>query len=241
MKIALTVNGLTIDAFFTDEEVELVHLPLLRLLAQKQQQKGGRLVVFLAAPPGSGKSTLTAFWQHLSAQHDELPALQTLPMDGFHRPNSWLDAQGLRSKKGMPETFDRQQLELALASLDQPRPFWPTYDRVLHDPVPNAIEVTAPVTIVEGNWLLLDDPGWRDLARHSDLTLFIQAPAQQLRARLIERKMRGGSSLEQASTFYQQTDGPNVDRVLQHSLPATITLQWDNGGLRCSEESLTGG
>lgn len=99
MKIALTVNGLTIDAFFTDEEVEQVHLPLLRLLAQKQQQKGARLVVFLAAPPGSGKSTLTAFWQHLSAQCDELPALQTLPMDGFHRPNSWLDAQGLRSKK----------------------------------------------------------------------------------------------------------------------------------------------
>ncbi|NYA42019.1 hypothetical protein HZI31_01720 [Serratia fonticola] len=53
--------------------------------------------------------------------------------------------------------------------------------------------------------------------------------------------MRGGSSLEQVGTFYQQTDGPNVDRILQHSLPATITLRWDNGGLRCSEELLTGG
>jgi pantothenate kinase len=241
MKVALTVNGLEIDAFFADEEIEQVHLPLLRLLAQKQQQKGARLVVFLAAPPGSGKSTLTAFWQHLSALHDELPELQTLPMDGFHRPNSWLDAQGLRGKKGMPETFDRQQLELALVSLDQPRPFWPTYDRVLHDPVPNAIEVSAPVTIVEGNWLLLDEPGWCDLARHSDLTLFIQAPAQQLQARLIERKMRGGSSLAQASTFYQQTDGPNVEKVLQHSLPATITLQWDNGGLHCAQKLFLGG
>ncbi|MGF6191985.1 hypothetical protein [Serratia sp. 2723] len=47
------------------------------------------------------------------------------------QPESQLDAQGLRSKKGMPETFDRQQFELALASLDQPRPSWPTYDRVL--------------------------------------------------------------------------------------------------------------
>lgn len=241
MKIALTVNGLAIDAMFADEEVQQLHLPLLRLLAQKQQQKGGRLVVFLAAPPGSGKSTLTAFWQHLSALHDDLPELQTLPMDGFHRPNAWLDAQGLRSKKGMPETFDREQLELALASLDQRRPFWPTYDRILHDPVPDAIEVTAPVVIVEGNWLLLDEPGWCDLARYSDLTLFIQAPAQQLRARLIARKMRGGLSLEQAGTFYQQTDGPNVDKVLQHSLPATITLQWDNGGLRGTGGLFTGG
>lgn len=240
MKIALNVNGLTIDAHFSDEEVQQVHLPLLRLLAQKQRQKGARLVVFLAAPPGSGKSTLTAFWQHLSAQYADLPSLQTLPMDGFHRPNTWLDEHGLRSKKGMPETFDRQQLELALVSLDQPRPFWPTYDRVLHDPVANAIEVTAPVVIVEGNWLLLDEPGWRDLARHSDLTLFIRAQAQQLKARLIERKMRGGLSAEQASIFYQQTDGPNVEKVLQHSLPATITLLWDNGGLHCADELLLG-
>lgn len=241
MKIALTVNGLTIDALFADEEIEQVHLPLLRLLAHKQRSKRGRLVVFLAAPPGSGKSTLTAFWQYLSAQHDELPELQTLPMDGFHRPNAWLDAQGLRSKKGMPETFDREQLELALAALEKTWPLWPTYDRILHDPVPDAIEVTAPVVIVEGNWLLLDEPGWRDLARFSDLTLFIQAPAEQLRSRLVERKMRGGSSLEQASTFYQQTDGPNVDKVLQHSLPATITLRWDNGGLHATERLFTSG
>ncbi|WP_431222376.1 nucleoside/nucleotide kinase family protein [Serratia sp. L9] len=240
MKTALNVNGLIIESFFADEEIEQLHLPLLQFLAQKQRQKDERLVVFLAAPPGSGKSTLTAFWQHLSAQHKELPVLQTLPMDGFHHTNRWLDAHGLRGRKGAPETFDRGQLELALASLRQSHSLWPAYDRVLHDPIPNAIEVTAPVVIVEGNWLLLDEPGWRDLAKFSDLTLFIQAPPQQLQARLVERKIRGGLSAEQANAFYQQTDGPNVERVLHHSLPATLPLMWDNGGLRCKEGLFTG-
>lgn len=241
MKIALNVNGLIIESFFADEEIEQLHLPLMQFLAQKQRQKGGRLVVFLAAPPGSGKSTLTAFWQYLSVQHEELPVLQTLPMDGFHRTNRWLDEHGLRGRKGAPETFDRGQLELALALLRKPHSLWPTYDRVLHDPIPDAIEVTAPVVIVEGNWLLLDEPGWRDLANYSDLTLFIQAPPQQLQARLVERKIRGGLSLEQANAFYQQTDGPNVERVLHHSLPATFTLAWDSGGLRCKEGLFAGG
>lgn len=240
MKIALNVNGLMVESFFADEEIERLHLPLLQMLAQQQRQKGERLVVFLAAPPGSGKSTLTAFWQHLSAQHEGLMALQTLPMDGFHHTNRWLDEQGLRGRKGAPETFDRCQLELALAALRQPHSLWPTYDRLLHDPVSDAIEVTAPVVIVEGNWLLLDEPGWRDLVHYSDLTLFIQAPPQQLQQRLIARKMRGGSSQEQASAFYQQTDGPNVEKVLHHSLPATVTLAWDNGSLRCTQGLFAG-
>ncbi|TQI80626.1 hypothetical protein FHU10_4499 [Serratia fonticola] len=239
MEIALNVNGLMIESFFADEEIEQLHLPLLRFLVEKQRQKGGRLVVFLAAPPGCGKSTLTAFWQYLSVQHPDLLALQTLPMDGFHHTNRWLEERGLRGKKGAPETFHREQLESALGDLHKPISLWPTYDRVLHDPVIDAIEVTAPIVIVEGNWLLLDEPGWCELAHYSDLTLFIQAAPQQLQARLVERKIRGGLSLEQANAFYLQTDGPNVERVLQHSLPATITLAWDNGGLRCKAGSFS--
>ncbi len=111
MKIELTVNGLNVQAQYHDEEIERVHKPLLRMLAALQTvSPQRRTVVFLCAPPGTGKSTLTTFWEYLAQQDPELPAIQTLPMDGFHHYNSWLDAHQLRPFKGAPETFDVAKL-----------------------------------------------------------------------------------------------------------------------------------
>lgn len=107
MNIELTVNGLKVQAQYSDDEIENVHKPLLRMLAALQAVSSQRrTVVFLCAPPGTGKSTLTTFWEYLAQQDPELPAIQTLPMDGFHHYNSWLDAHQLRPFKGAPETFD---------------------------------------------------------------------------------------------------------------------------------------
>lgn len=111
MKIELTVNGLNVQAQYPDDEIENVHKPLLRKLAALQTvNPQRRTVVFLCAPPGTGKSTLTTFWEYLAQQDPELPAIQTLPMDGFHHYNSWLDAHQLRPYKGAPETFDVAKL-----------------------------------------------------------------------------------------------------------------------------------
>lgn len=111
MKIELTVNGLKIQAQYQNEEIENVHKPLLHMLAALQTvNPQRRTVVFLCAPPGTGKSTLTTFWEYLAQQDPELPAIQTLPMDGFHHYNSWLDAHQLRPFKGAPETFDVAKL-----------------------------------------------------------------------------------------------------------------------------------
>lgn len=111
MKIELTVNGLKVSAQYHVDEIENVHKPLLRMLAALQTvNPQRRTVVFLCAPPGTGKSTLTTFWEYLAQQDPELPAIQTLPMDGFHHYNSWLDAHQLRPFKGAPETFDVAKL-----------------------------------------------------------------------------------------------------------------------------------
>ncbi|EPC0610094.1 TPA: nucleoside/nucleotide kinase family protein, partial [Shigella sonnei] len=42
--------------------------------------------------------------------------------------------------------------------------------------------------------------------------------------RLVGRKLAGGVSLADAEAFYDRTDGPNVRRVLEESLPANLTL-----------------
>ncbi|MFQ8719424.1 MAG: nucleoside/nucleotide kinase family protein, partial [Enterobacter hormaechei] len=63
MKIGLTVNGLHVEAHYPDDEIENVHKPLLRQLAKLHSASASkRTIVFLSAPPGTGKSTLTAFW-----------------------------------------------------------------------------------------------------------------------------------------------------------------------------------
>ena len=94
---------------------------------------------------------------------------------------------------------------------------------LLHDVVEEAIPVTALIVLVEGNYLLLDQPIWRDLPR--DYAVFITADEILLRQRLIERKMRGDKTHEQAALFYQESDGPNVRLCLSSHLPCDLELQ----------------
>lgn len=231
MNVTLTINGLTTQACFPRNDIDQLHLPLLQHFSALQRQQNRPLIVFLVAPPGTGKSTLSAFWQKLSCEMPELVPLQTLPMDGFHHRNGWLDAHGLRQRKGTPETFDLAKLRDALLVLREPGSRWPEYSRTLHEPVEEAISVTAPVLIVEGNWLLLNEPGWASLSALCDVSIFIEADPDILHRRLVERKIRGGLSPQQAEDFYGMTDGPNVMRVLEHSQLADIRLKMatDNG------------
>lgn len=230
MNVTLIINGLETQACFKDEEVETLHKPLLKQLAEMQKQLQRRLVIFLVAPPGTGKSTLGAFWEYLTAQDPALPSLQVLPMDGFHHYNDYLLANNLKQYKGAPQTFNIQKLAGALQELHKVGCNWPQYDRNLHDPVENAIAVEAPVVVVEGNWLLLNQPEWLALRSLCDFSLFIFAPPECLSERLINRKMRGGLTREQALAFFDATDGPNVLRVLENSQTADMQLRMDEQG-----------
>lgn len=129
----------------------------------------------------------------------------------------------MRRVKGAPDTFDVQRLRDTLLALRAGNLRWPAYDRMLHDVVEEAIPVTAPILLVEGNYLLLDQPIWRDLPR--DYAVFITADEILLRQRLIERKMRGDKTHEQAALFYQESDGPNVRLCLSSYLPCDLELQ----------------
>ncbi|AIF63848.1 hypothetical protein L960_4025 [Escherichia coli B7A] len=86
MNIELTVNGLKVQAQYSDDEIENVHKPLLRMLAALQAVSSQRrTVVFLCAPPGTGKSTLTTFWEYLAQQDPETARYSDAP-DGWFSP-----------------------------------------------------------------------------------------------------------------------------------------------------------
>lgn len=235
MEAKLAVNGFGFVARYGEKDVERVLLPLLMRLTELRAERGGRLIAFLAAPPGAGKSTLAAFMEWLSRCTPEATPLQAVGMDGFHYPNAYLSAHSfvdedgrevcMRSRKGAPQTFDVEGLRAALADArsDAPAP-WPTYSRVLHDVVAASLPIRKKILLVEGNYLLLDEGRWKGLAELADYTVFLSAPEALLRERLVARKVAGGSTPEEARAWYETSDGRNVARVLAHHSPADLEL-----------------
>ena len=221
-----TTARVLVDAHEAEVEVDphLVDEVLLPVLARLAAAAGPdrRRYVFLAAPPASGKSTLAAILKD-RAGHAHGLDLDVVGMDGFHHPQAHLESHHvvrdgesvpLSAVKGAPESFDVAGLARHL-ELGRTRSLrWPTYDRVLHDVVPGAQSVEAGLVLVEGNYLLLDEPGWCALSDHSDFNIFLEAEPEALRERLISRKVRGGMSREAATDFYDRSDRLNVERVL---------------------------
>ena len=222
----MTVNGLPQEIRYNEATVEGLFLPLLHRLTALQVEKGGRILAFLAAPPATGKTTLLQFMEQLAREHGDLPQVQTLGMDGFHYPNSYLASHTilrdgveipLKNIKGAPETFDVALLAEKLKAAKAGVTTFPVYDRRIHDPRPDALKVDAAILLIEGNWLLLDEEPWRDLRALADYSVRIDAAPELLRERLIGRKVQGGLSEAEARAFYEASDAANVLRFAAHA------------------------
>ncbi len=235
MKFQITVNGRNVDAFFSVSNTEEIFLPLLRLLTKLQREKRRRIIVMLAAPPAAGKSTLALFLEQLSRSEPGLTPAAAVGMDGFHRYAKELSETTtvrdgreltLREIKGAPVTFDLPRLENAIRRLAaEPSCRWPLYDRTIHDPIEDALLITEDIVILEGNYFLLDEAGWRELHFLADYTVKILAEEQDLRERLVQRKAASGISRAEAEHFVEFSDLRNVREVMAHFLPADLTLR----------------
>ncbi|PWI32394.1 nucleoside/nucleotide kinase family protein [Vibrio albus] len=239
MKVNLNISGFEVRAEFPKKDIELIHKPLVEKFSRLYQEKKERIIIFLCAPPGSGKSTLAAFWEYLSEKDKNIEPLQVLPFDGFHYPNELLDESSiirdgktipLRSIKGAFETFNLSELIRKLKQLKDNSPKWPYYDRNIHDPVDDAISVDKNIVVVEGNYLLLKEPVWEGLCHLADFTIFVDTKTEFLQERLVDRKIRGGSSPEDALDFYKKSDAVNVEKVLNHSIRADLNLFLNKDG-----------
>jgi putative kinase len=223
------VNGLEIEVSPHDRLMDDVLVPELERLSDRSAGTH-RTFVFLVAPPATGKSVLVTLLVE-RARHLDLDAVG---IDGFHLPQANLertftDVEGRRTSlasiKGSPDTFDVEELERCLARSREHDIAWPVYDRTLHDVVPAARVVGSQLVVVEGNWLLLDDPRWRPLAAYSAFNIFIDAPPELLRRRLIDRKVRGGATEQEAEAFYERSDRLNVQRVLEQTDRTSVDLE----------------
>ncbi|WP_243096856.1 nucleoside/nucleotide kinase family protein [Thermohalobacter berrensis] len=233
------VNSLEVNAIYYEKDIENIFIPLLKKLTDMKKNKSKRLLVYLAAPPGVGKSTISSFLEYLSKESEEVEEIQAIGLDGFHYHQEYIKnnkavVNGVEvpmvEVKGCPETFDLDKLKSKIKALRNGNVKWPIYDRSLHDVVEDQILVTKDIVLIEGNWLLLNEDGWRDLKDYCDYSIFIKADEFMVKDRLINRKIKGGSSKEDATKFYEKSDSKNVKRVLNNSLDADLELELLNNG-----------
>jgi len=194
---------------------DLVRRPaaLLPLVRQRPLADRRRLLA-IAGPPASGKSTLAAALA--GALTREGCIAETVPMDGFHLDNRLLDSRGLRARKGAPETFDAAGFIALVRRLrSEAEVCFPIFDRGQDQAIAGAGVVTpdCEIAIVEGNYLLFDEPPWDGLAQAWDLSIWIETPREMLLQRCVERWLDHGHSPEAARARAEANDLANAARI----------------------------
>ena len=229
----MEVNGLQQEIKFTEEAIEKIFMPFLHELTDLKMTMDRKIIAYLVAPPGAGKSTLAKFLEQLSRERsNEVDIIRALPMDGYHYTAAYMNITTIerdgekvlmRDVKGAPETFDIDLLVDKIREARQDGTNWNIYDRKIHDVLPDYWSVEEDILLIEGNYLLLKESGWTNVRVLADYSVFIDAEPELLRERLINRKIAGGKSREEAERFYNFSDAKNVERVLKNSARADET------------------
>ncbi|RAH48656.1 phosphoribulokinase/uridine kinase family protein [Aspergillus brunneoviolaceus CBS 621.78] len=180
---------------------------ILRQKARSHHKK--RLLVAIAGIPGSGKTTTAAALLR-STSPALAPAL--LSMDGFHLSRAVLDMLPNREeaylRRGAPWTFDasrfvavvrqlRQWADLdpqANLSVELQTIYAPSFDHEAKDPVEDGVVITpdTSVVIIEGNYCLLNEQIWREVAQLVDYRIFVDTDLQEARRRVAKRHVQAG-------------------------------------------------
>ena len=229
----MEVNGLWQEVKFSEAAIEEIFMPFLHELTDLKMTLDRKVIAYLVAPPGAGKSTVAKFLEQLSRERSkEVEPIRALGIDGYHYTAAYMNVTKverdgeqifMRDVKGAPETFDVDLLIDKIRAVRSEGTDWNIYDRKIHDVLPDYWSVEDDIILIEGNYLLLKETGWTNVRVLADYSVFIDAEPYLLRERLINRKVMGGKSREAAERFFDFSDSKNIERVLKNSARADET------------------
>jgi len=176
-------------------EVEAIYLPVSRLLnlhvAGMQNVHtatdtflGGLpaptpYVIGIAGSVAVGKSTFARILRALLARWPAHPRVDLVTTDGFLLPNRVLEARGLMSRKGFPESYDVRRL---LDFMEQVKDglgavHAPVYSHQAYDIVPGEFQVVdrPDIVIVEGLNVLQSGGGRLFVSDFFDFSIYLDA------------------------------------------------------------------
>ena len=179
----------------------------------------------IAGPPGSGKSTLT------TALHSVLTDWSVIEMDGFHLSNELLVSLGRRDRKGAPDTFDVDGFVALLQRVTSNASgviYGPRFVRETEQPIAGSLSIRAdsPGILVEGNYLLLDSDGWERVGPMLDATWYVDTSAEECHARLVARATLTYGPIE-GLRWVDKVDEPNATIVRASALRASRRVVLD--------------
>jgi pantothenate kinase len=179
------------------------HCDAVIRLIDRTERRAGRLLIGIAGPPGSGKSTLA----------EAVVAALNGRAKAAHQAVSTFDAKGLL-----------KLLVKVRSGIGGVR--YPLFDRALDQSVVDAGELKAEtsIVVVEGNYLLLDEPVWREVADQFDATVFLGPSLATLESRLMQRWLDHGFTAEAARQKAYGNDMVNARVVIEKSLSADLIL-----------------
>jgi pantothenate kinase len=195
--------------------------------ARAMSRSGGRVLLGITGPPASGKSTLAV---RVAAAVGDTAVV--VPMDGYHLHDDELARLGLSDRKGAPETFDvagYAALLRRLRSETDHAVYAPEFDRSREESVAGAIGVHPwhRLVITEGNYLLLDSPGWTGVLPLLDETWYVEVDDDLRRERLVERHIASGRSADDALRWTNVSDQANAEIVARTRKAADILVDID--------------
>ncbi len=171
----------------------------------------------MAGSVAVGKSTVARLLQALLSRWPEHPRVELVTTDGFLLPTRELEARGLMSRKGFPESYDRRALTRFVADIKAGKGevTAPVYSHLIYDIVPDQkLTVRRPdILIVEGLNVLQPALPGKDgrtrvgLADYFDFSVYVDASAEDIERWYLSRfrKLRQTAFQDPHSYFRKYT------------------------------------